>query len=58
MCGDGFPGFHPGLFSYSPYGRTAGRLDGQRSIGEGHLTSINDILTNLMEAERRIGAGR
>lgn len=24
-----------------------------RSKGEGHLTRINDILTNLMEAERR-----
>jgi uncharacterized protein (DUF4415 family) len=33
------------------------RLDAQvlnwlRSKGEGHLTRINDILTNLMEAER------
>jgi hypothetical protein len=27
----------------------------QRSKGEGHLTRINDILTNLMEAERRAG---
>ena len=39
------------------------RLDPQvlerlRSKGEGHLTRINDILTNLMEAEGRIGAGR
>ena len=39
------------------------RLDPQvlnwlRSKGEGHLTRINDILTNLMEAEQRIGAGR
>ena len=39
------------------------RLDPQvlewlRSKGEGHLTRINDILSNLMEAERRIGAGR
>ena len=33
-------------------------LDWLRSKGEGHLTRINDILTNLMEAERRIGAGR
>jgi uncharacterized protein (DUF4415 family) len=28
-------------------------LDWLRSKGEGHLTRINDILTNLMEAERR-----
>jgi uncharacterized protein (DUF4415 family) len=27
-------------------------LDWLRSKGEGHLTMINDILTNLMEAER------
>jgi uncharacterized protein (DUF4415 family) len=33
-------------------------LDWLRSKGEGHLTRINDILSNLMEAERRIGAGR
>ena len=33
-------------------------LDWLRSKGEGHLTRINDILTNLMEAEGRIGAGR
>jgi uncharacterized protein (DUF4415 family) len=33
-------------------------LDWLRSKGEGHLTRINDILINLMEAERRIGAGR
>jgi uncharacterized protein (DUF4415 family) len=26
-----------------------------KSKGEGHLTRINDILTNLMEAERRTG---
>jgi uncharacterized protein (DUF4415 family) len=25
---------------------------------QGHLTRINDILSNLMEAEGRIGAGR
>ena len=36
------------------------RLDPQvlewlRSKGEGHLTRINDILMNLMEAERRAG---
>jgi uncharacterized protein (DUF4415 family) len=35
-----------------------GRLDWLRSKGEGHLTRINDILSNLMEAEGRIGAGR
>lgn len=29
-----------------------------RSKGEGHLTRINDILMNLMEAERRAGTGR
>ncbi len=39
------------------------RLDPQalewlRSKGEGHLTRINDILANLMEAERRAGSGR
>ncbi len=39
------------------------RLDPQvlewlRGKGEGHLTRINDILTNLMEAERRAGSGR
>ena len=28
-------------------------LDWLRSKGTGHLTRINDILTNLMEAERR-----
>lgn len=33
-------------------------LDWLRSKGEGHLTRINDILTNLMEAERRSGTGR
>jgi uncharacterized protein (DUF4415 family) len=33
-------------------------LDWLRSKGEGHLTRINDILTNLMDAESRIGAGR
>jgi uncharacterized protein (DUF4415 family) len=33
-------------------------LDWLRSKGEGHLTRINDILTNLMEAERRAGSGR
>ena len=27
-----------------------------RSKGEGHLTRINDILMNLMEADRRAGA--
>jgi uncharacterized DUF497 family protein len=39
------------------------RLDAQvinwlRSKGEGHLTRINDILTNLMEAELRVRPGR
>jgi uncharacterized protein (DUF4415 family) len=33
-------------------------LDWLRSKGEGHLTRINDILTNLMEAERRTGIRR
>lgn len=30
-------------------------LDWLKSKGEGHLTRINDILANLMEAERRAG---
>jgi len=30
-------------------------LDWLRGKGEGHLTRINDILINLMEAERRAG---
>ena len=39
------------------------RLDPQvlawlRSKGEGHLTRINDILANLMEAEQRKTSGR
>ena len=33
-------------------------LDWLRGKGEGHLTRINDILVNLMEAERRAGAER
>ncbi len=33
-------------------------LDWLKSKGEGHLTRINDILTNLMEAERRAESGR
>jgi len=33
-------------------------LDLLSGKGEGHLTRINDILTNLMEAERRAGSGR
>ena len=33
-------------------------LDWLRAKGEGHLTRINDILTNLMEAERRAAAGK
>jgi uncharacterized protein (DUF4415 family) len=32
--------------------------DWLRSKGEGHLTRINDILSNLMDAERRTGSGR
>jgi uncharacterized protein (DUF4415 family) len=32
-------------------------LEWLRSKGEGHLTRINDILSNLMDAEGRIGAG-
>lgn len=33
-------------------------VDWLRSNGEGHLTRINDILTNLMEAEQRLRPGR
>ena len=33
-------------------------LEWLRSKGDGHLTRINDILTNLMEAERRTGSGK
>jgi uncharacterized protein (DUF4415 family) len=33
-------------------------LEWLRGKGEGHLTRINDILLNLMEAERRSGTGR
>ncbi len=33
-------------------------LDWLKSKGEGHLTRINDILTNLMEAERRAESRR
>jgi uncharacterized protein (DUF4415 family) len=33
-------------------------LDWLRSKGGGHLTRINDILTNLMEAEQRARPGR
>ena len=33
-------------------------LEWLKSKGEGHLTRINDILANLMEAERRAGFGR
>ncbi len=33
-------------------------LDWLRSKGSGHLTRINDILTNLMDAERRAGSRR
>jgi uncharacterized protein (DUF4415 family) len=31
-------------------------LEWLKSKGEGHLTRINDILTNLMEAEQRDGS--
>jgi len=33
-------------------------LEWLRSKGEGHLTRINDILVNLMEAERGTGSGK
>jgi uncharacterized protein (DUF4415 family) len=33
-------------------------LEWLRSKGEGHLTRINDILMNLMEAEGRTGSGK
>jgi len=33
-------------------------LEWLKSKGEGHLTRINDILTNLMEAERRAQSRR
>jgi len=33
-------------------------LDWLRAQSEGHLTRINDILSNLMEAESRVQAGR
>ena len=33
-------------------------LDWLRSKGQGHLTRINDILVNLMDAERRVGPAR
>lgn len=33
-------------------------LEWLRSKGEGHLTRISDILTNLMEAERRMVSGK
>jgi hypothetical protein len=39
------------------FGNAQGRLLAALQ-GQGHLTRINDILSNLMEAERRIGAGR
>ena len=32
-------------------------LEWLRGKGEGHLTRINDILLNLMEAERRVKGG-
>jgi uncharacterized protein (DUF4415 family) len=56
------PGIQAHLF-HNEKGPVSVRLDPQvldwlRSKGEGRLTRINDILTNLMEAERRAGAGR
>ena len=33
-------------------------LDWLKSKGEGHLTRINDILTNLMEAEHKMKSGQ
>ena len=33
-------------------------LDRLRAKGAGHLTRINDIPTNVMDAERRAGSGR
>jgi uncharacterized protein (DUF4415 family) len=33
-------------------------LEWLKSKGEGHLTRINDILTNLMEAERKVAHSR
>ena len=33
-------------------------LDWLKSKGQGHLTRINDILANLMEAEQRRAPGR
>jgi uncharacterized protein (DUF4415 family) len=33
-------------------------LNWLKSKGDGHLTRINDILTNLMEAEQRVRPGR
>jgi uncharacterized protein (DUF4415 family) len=33
-------------------------LDWLKSKGEGHLTRINDILTNLMEAEQKANSER
>jgi len=33
-------------------------LEGLRSKGEGPLTRINNILMNLMEAERRAASGK
>ena len=33
-------------------------LEWLKSKGQGHLTRINDILTNLMEAERRVAHSR
>jgi hypothetical protein len=54
----GCAALHPGLFSFSPSGRTPCRIVWLRSKGEGHLTRINNILKNLMDTERRIGSGK
>jgi hypothetical protein len=36
--------------------RAQGGPPALKSMGEGHLTRINDILLNLMEMERRAGS--
>ena len=66
-CGSSItPGYTRGYFHLLPPGERRAvsvRLDPQvfvwlRAKGEGHLTRINDILANLMEAESRTGPGR
>jgi hypothetical protein len=44
-----------GLVKEVEFGSRFGGLAGK---GEGRLTRINDILANLMEAERRAGSGK